>query len=600
MNDPLLPASTRSGLQIYRRLLRYVRPYWVMFAVALVGMTLEAASQGLFSYLMKPLLDGSFVEKDPEIIAVVPPMIIGLFLARGVAAFFANYSMSSVGRHVIKDMRAQIFGQYLRLPTWYYDNASSGQMISRLTYNTEQVSQAATNAVTILVRDSLTIVGLLTVMFILSPVLTLTFLVVGPVIAWVVTYVSKRFRRISRRIQESMGDVSHITEEVVEGHKVVKTFGGQDYEREHFRRANEKNQKLNMKMMATNAASAPLVEFAGAVALAAIVYMATRQQMLQHVTPGTFMSFMTAMLLLLPAMKKLTTVNAQIQKGIAAAESIFDVLDSEPEADTGARSIERARGEIEFQDVGLTYDPSKGPVLSGVSFRAEPGTVTAFVGRSGSGKTSLVSLIPRFYEVTEGRILLDGVDIREFRLSDLRDQVALVSQDITLFNDTVARNIAYGRLEKASDEEIRDAAEAAHAMEFIRNLPQGMDTMVGENGVLLSGGQRQRIAIARALLKDAPILILDEATSSLDSESERMIQDALEDLMRERTTLVIAHRLSTVENADQVIVLKHGRVVEQGTHVELLARDGHYRWLHRMQFRDEATGPVTRAADAAG
>lgn len=590
MNDSPLPMQARDGLAVYRRLLGYVRPYWVMFTIALVGMSLEAASQGLFSYLMKPLLDGSFVEQDPAVIAVVPPMIVLLFLARGIAAFFANYSMSAVGRYVIKDMRGEIFSQYLKLPTWYYDNASSGQMISRLTYNTEQVSQAATNAVTILVRDSLTIVGLLIVMFLLSPALTLTFLVVGPVIAMVVIYVSKRFRRISRRIQESMGDVTHITDEVVEGHKVVKTFGGQEYERSHFREANEKNQKLNMKMMATNAASAPLVEFAGAVALAAIVFMATRDQMLQHVTPGTFMSFMTAMLLLLPALKKLTTVNAQIQKGIAAAESIFDLLDSEPEKDTGTRALERAGGEIEFRDVGLTYDPSKGPVLTHISFRAEPGTVTAFVGRSGSGKTSLVSLIPRFYEATEGSILLDGTDIREFRLSDLRDQIALVSQDITLFNDTVARNIAYGRLEKATPEQIERAAEAAHAMEFIRHLPEGMDTMVGENGVLLSGGQRQRIAIARALLKDAPILILDEATSSLDSESERMIQDAMDDLMRERTTLVIAHRLSTVENADQVIVLKAGRLVERGSHEELLSRDGHYRWLHRMQFKAPAAG----------
>lgn len=588
MTDTLLPPATRNALAVYRRLLRYVRPYWWIFAIALVGMALEAGSQGLFSYLLKPLLDGSFVEQDPAVIAVVPLFIVALFLGRGVAAFFATYGMAAVGRYLIRDMRAEIFSQYLRLPTWYYDNASSGQMISRLTYNTEQVAQAATNAITILVRDSLTIVALLTVMLVLSPALTLTFLVVGPVIAWVVAYVSKRFRRISRRIQESMGDVSHITEEVVEGHKVVKTFGGQEYEREHFRHANEKNQKLNMKMMATNAASAPLVEFAGAVALAAIVFMATREQMLATVTPGTFMSFMTAMLLMLPALKKLTTVNAQIQKGIAAAESIFDLLDSEPERDTGTRALERSRGEIEFRNVGLTYDQHKGPVLRDVNFRAHPGTVTAFVGRSGSGKTSLVSLIPRFYEATEGSILLDGTDIREFRLADLRDQVALVSQDITLFNDTVGRNIAYGRLEQATDEEIERAAEAAYAMEFVRQLPDGLDTIVGENGVLLSGGQRQRIAIARALLKDAPILILDEATSSLDSESERMIQDALDDLMRERTTLVIAHRLSTVENADLVVVLKEGRVVEQGDHESLLGSNGHYRWLHRMQFREPA------------
>lgn len=586
MTDGVLPDNTRASLNVYRRLLSYVGPYWPMFALAILGMAVEASTQALFSYLMKPMLDGSFVNRDPQVIAAVPPLIVVLFMGRGIAAFFAAYCMAAVGRYVIRDLRGEMFGQYLRLPTTYYDNASSGQMISRLTYNTEQVATAASNAVTILVRDSLTVIGLLGVMFYLSSTLTLTFLVVGPVIAWVVAYVSKRFRRISRRIQESMGDVSHITEEAVEGHKVVKTFGGQDYEQSHFRKANEKNQKLNMKMMATNAASAPLVEFAGAMALAAIVYMATRQSMLQTVTPGTFMSFLTAMLLLLPAMKKLTTVNAQIQKGIAAAESIFDVLDSKTERDSGQRRIDRSGGLLAFEHVGLIYDITKGPVLRDVNFTARPGTVTAFVGRSGSGKTSLVSLIPRFYEPTQGRITLDGVDIREFTLHDLRAQIALVSQDITLFNDTVARNIAYGLLGQASDGEIERAADAAHAMEFIRNLPMGMDTVVGENGVLLSGGQRQRIAIARALLKDAPVLILDEATSSLDSESERMIQDALEDLMRERTTLVIAHRLTTVENADQVIVLKEGRVVEQGDHASLLAHNGHYRWLHHMQFRD--------------
>ncbi len=587
MNDGWLPSGHRDAWSVYRRLLGYVRPYWWIFALALLGMAVDAGTQAGFAYLMKPLLDESFVKKNPDVILIVPPLIIVLFLARGIAAFLATYGMSVVGRHVIRDLRAQMFRQYLRLPTRYYDNASSGQMISRLTYNTEQVAQAATNAVTILVRDSLTIIALLGVMLYLSVTLTLTFLVVGPVIAGVVTYVSRRFRRISRRIQESMGDVTHVTEEVVEGNKVVKTFGGQDYEEAHFREANENNRKLNMKMMATNAASAPLVEFAGSIALAAIIFMATRPGLIAEMTPGTFVSFFSAMMLLLPALKKLTTVNAQIQKGIAAAESIFDLLDSETEADTGTRTLDRAEGELEFEDVSLVYEPSKGPVLSDISFRARPGSVTAIVGRSGSGKSSLVSLIPRFYEPDTGRILLDGTDIREFRLRDLRDQIGLVTQDITLFNDTVARNIAYGALGDAGVAEIERAAEAAHAMEFIRHMPEGLDTMVGENGVLLSGGQRQRIAIARALLKDAPILILDEATSSLDSESERMIQDALDDLMRERTTLVIAHRLSTVENADQVVVLKEGRIAEVGSHAELLSEDGHYRWLHRMQFRDE-------------
>jgi subfamily B ATP-binding cassette protein MsbA len=595
MNDGWLPSGQYGAWSVYRRLLSYVRPYWWIFALALLGMAVDAGTQAGFAYLMKPLLDESFVKKNPDVIAIVPPLIVVIFLARGVAGFLATYGMAAVGRHVIRDLRSQMFRQYLSLPTRYYDNASSGQMISRLTYNTEQVAQAATNAVTILVRDSLTIIALLGVMLYLSVTLTLTFLVVGPVIAGVVTYVSRRFRRISRRIQDSMGDVTHVTEEVVEGNKVVKTFGGQDYEEAHFRHANENNRKLNMKMMATNAASAPLVEFAGSLALAAIVFMATRPELIAEMTPGTFVSFFSSMMLLLPAMKKLTTVNAQIQKGIAAAESIFELLDSETEADTGTHRLERAEGELEFQDVSLVYEPEKGPVLSDIGFRARPGTVTAIVGRSGSGKSSLVSLIPRFYEPDTGRILLDGTDIRDIRLRDLRDQIGLVTQDITLFNDTVARNIAYGGLGQASQAEIERAAEAAHAMEFIRHMPEGLDTMVGENGVLLSGGQRQRIAIARALLKDAPILILDEATSSLDSESERMIQDALDDLMRARTTLVIAHRLSTVENADQVVVLKEGRIAEVGSHAELLSGEGHYRWLHRMQFRDDEPGEIHAA-----
>jgi subfamily B ATP-binding cassette protein MsbA len=574
------------GSQTYRRLLGYARPHWGVFLWSILGMALYASTETLFAALMKPMLDQSFVARDPEAIKLIPLALMGIFLLRGIAGFLSTYSMSWIGRTIIKTLRGEMFRQLLRLPTAYFDRTASGQLLSKLTYNVEQVSQASTNAVTIVVRDTLTALGLLGYMFYLSGTLSLVFLLAGPFIAVVVVYVSRRFRRVSTRIQDSMGEVTQITQEAIEGQREVKIFGGQDYETAHFDDVNEHNQRQQLKMVATSAISVPFIQLLAATALAGIIYMATHDSSRTITSAGTFVSFITALMLLLPPLKRLTTVNSMVQRGIAAAETIFELLDLPPEQDHGKHSVERAEGRIEYRGVRFAYRDDAEPVLKDVSFTVEPGQTVAFVGRSGSGKSTLVNLLPRFYDITTGQVLLDGMEVRDYRLASLREQVALVSQHVTLFNDTIGRNIAYGRLASSSREQIEAAAEAAHALDFIRELPQGLDTLVGENGLLLSGGQRQRIAIARAILRNAPVLILDEATSALDAESEFHVQAGLEQLMRGRTTLVIAHRLSTVEKADRIIVLDEGRLVESGTHQELLAKGGHYAMLYGMQFRD--------------
>jgi ATP-binding cassette, subfamily B, bacterial MsbA len=580
-----------TGRQVYGRLLSHVLRQRAIFALALLAVALDAAGQGLFFYLLRPLIDETIAAPDPTLDFTLPALVFGAVFLRIVGNFGGEFGMQWVGRRLIADLRGDLFHRYLELPAEYFDRESSGQMISRVTYNTEQVAEAATKALIGVARDVLTIVALVGVMLIQSWRLTLTMLLLVPVIALIVTVISRRFRRISTSIQDSMGDVTHVTEEAVNGHQVIKIFGGQPQERENFRAINDANRQLHLRLVATQLVSSSLVQLAAGLAVILLLIIAASQLMDTEVTAGIFMSVLAAMAACIPPLKRLTKMHVVIEKGVAAADSIFRLIDTPAEADDGMAEPERVSGRIEFRSVNFTYPGGERPALENIDLEIAAGQVTALVGRSGSGKSTLVKLLPRFYLPTSGRILVDGIDIVDFKLAALRRQIAMVSQDVVLFNDTVARNIAYGASAQASRNAIERAARAAHAMEFIERLPQGLDTPIGEDGGLLSGGQRQRIAIARALLKDAPILILDEATSALDAESEQTVQAALDNLMQNRTTLVIAHRLATVQKADRVVVLDQGRVVESGTHQELVERDdGLYQYLHRLQLAGSQPG----------
>ncbi|MGC9456533.1 MAG: lipid A export permease/ATP-binding protein MsbA [Halothiobacillaceae bacterium] len=575
------------GWATYRRLLGYTRRRLGVLIVAIVGMVAAAGTEVGFAALMKPLLDGSFVERDPETIAIIPWALLGVFIVRMFAEFAAKYGMGWVGRSVIRDLRHDLFGRVLHLPSRYFDQVSGGEILSKLNYHVEQVSEAASQALTTLVRDTLTVIGLLAWMLWLSWQLALFILVLAPVLVVLVAFISRSFRRYSRQIQHSMTEVSHIAEEAVNGQRVVKLYGGQAFEQARFDEVNERNFRRFMKMMAVNAISSPLTQLVLAIGIAGVVVFATSGERLEQITPGTFVSFITALALMLSPIKRLINVNAVLQKGIAAGEALFDLMDQPVEADEGRERIERASGQVDFENLWFRYPQGADWVLQDVSLSIQPGETVALVGRSGSGKSTLLALLPRFADPGRGRILVDGRDIREMPLANLRGQMAFVSQDVTLFNASVADNIAYGAPVRPDRDRVIAAARAAHADVFVDELPEGYDTGVGEDGVMLSGGQRQRLAIARALYRDAPILILDEATSALDTESERAIQDALETLCRGRTTLVIAHRLSTVEHADRIVVLDQGRIVEQGRHDELLARDGQYAALYRLQFNTD-------------
>ena len=582
--------DNRSSLHLYGRLLSYVRPHAKPFAFAVLGMMLAAATEPLFPALMKPLLDGGFAVGEKPLL---PPLVfaaalVGIFVIRGFLTFTSGYLMAWVSNRVVLDLRAAMFSRLVRFPTRFYDDHTSGALLSKIAYDVAGVTGAATTVLTVAVKDSIAVIGLLGWMLYLNWKLTLIALAAGPLVALAVRMFSRRLRNMARGSQTAMGNLAHVLEETIECHKVVKVFGGQDYESRRFERANQLLRGFNMRQVVPAAATVPITQILASAALAIIVYIALQESLEHRTTVGAFASFVTAMLMLLSPLKRLTDLNAALQRGLAAAESVFGMVDTPVEEDRATKVLGRVRGDIVYEDVGFVYPTRTEHALEGIKLHIRPGETVALVGTSGGGKTTLVNLLPRFYAPTRGRILLDGEDIQLVTLDSLRANIALVSQDVVLFNDSIYANIAYGRLGGASEREVIAAAEAAHALSFIRETPEGLDTLIGENGLRLSGGQRQRLAIARALLKDAPVLILDEATSALDSESERLVQSALEVLMRGRTTIVIAHRLSTIERADRIVVLERGRIAEIGTHAQLLARGGVYAKLYRIQFASEA------------
>ncbi|WP_426271384.1 lipid A export permease/ATP-binding protein MsbA [Dyella kyungheensis] len=575
--------------QIYKRLFGYTRRFWVVGVIAIAGMIIDGGGLAVFTKLLKPMIDKLFVDKDPVLIFWMPIWIVLIFLVRGVGTFASSYGVAYIGRNVVNAMQRDVFGAYLRLPATFFGQEHSGHQVSRITYTSEQVASASTDSVKVVVTEGVTVIGFIYVMLSTSAYLTLALFVMVPLIMLIAGIVSRRYRSISRRIQGMMGSVTGTVEESVEAHREIRIYGGQEQAAARFRDVTDSTRRLNLKIASTNAQSSTAIQTVAALALAVMVFLATRPFEIQHMSAGVFITVLTAMGGMMPSLKRLANIQSNIQSGISAAENLFEIIDTAPEVDVGTRVLERTQGDIRFENVGLVYPRGEFEALRGINLHCAPGTVTALVGRSGSGKSSLVSLLPRFNAPTTGHILLDGHDYESVTLASLRRQIAWVGQSVVLFDGTVAENIAYGELADASEADIIAAAQAANAWEFIQKMPQGIHSVIGQGGNLLSGGQRQRLAIARAILKNAPILVLDEATSALDTESERLIQQALQGLMKDRTTLVIAHRLSTIEHADQIAVMDQGRIVERGTHAELLAANGHYAALHRMQFHSQAS-----------
>ncbi|MBF4433314.1 MULTISPECIES: lipid A ABC transporter ATP-binding protein/permease MsbA [unclassified Vibrio] len=572
--------------QTFKRLWTYIRLYKSGLAVAVVALIINAVSDTYMVSLLKPLLDEGFGNAESDFLRVLPFIILGMMALRGLSGFVSSYCLSWVSGNVVMLMRRKIFNQFMHMPVSFFDRESTGGLLSRITYDSEQVAGATSRALVSIVREGASIIGLLTLMFWNSWQLSLVLIVVAPVVAMGIGIVSKRFRKISKGMQTTMGDVTSSAEQMLKGHKVVLSYGGQDVERKRFDHVSNQMRQQTMKLVAAQSTADPIIQMIASLALVTVLFLASVDSIRAELTPGTFTVVFSAMFGLMRPLKALTSVTSDFQRGMAASQTLFELIDLETERDTGQFEAEKVRGDVRVQDVTFTYQGKEKPALSHVSFEIPQGKTVALVGRSGSGKSTIASLLTRFYDVDSGAIYLDDHDIRDYKLKNLRTHFALVSQNVHLFNDTIANNIAYAAENEFTREQIEHAAKLAHAMEFINSMPDGLDTMIGENGASLSGGQRQRVAIARALLRDAPVLILDEATSALDTESERAIQSALEELQKNKTVLVIAHRLSTIEEADEILVVDEGEIIERGHHAQLIAQDGAYAQLHRIQFGD--------------
>jgi len=572
---------------VYRRLWQYVSPHRLIGLIAVLAMGGTALVEVTMVWLVEPLIDEALVARQLETARWMPYAFAAIFFLRGLTGFATEASLGWIGRSVISSLRREVFSKFLTLPTRFFEEQSTAPLMSRMIYNVEMVAQSVTNVVVIAVRDFLTVIAAISLMIYQSPRLFVFVAILLPIVAALVQVLGKAFRRYSKRIQDSVGEVAQVSDEVLNANRIVKIFGGHDYEYERLSDIDLRNRQQHVKLIYFKSFGTALTQVVFGIGVAFVIYVASGMSIKGDLSAGQFMSFFGAMMLLLQPLRRIMNVNATLQRGLAGGQSLFNVIDEPDEVNSGTVTRDRVSGKIEFRDVSFAYNDERVPVLDGVSCSIDAGKTLAIVGHSGSGKSTLVGLLPRFYDLESGDILLDDTPVQDYDLLNLRSNISLVSQDVVLFNDTIANNLAYGQLRECSEEEVQQAAEAAHIIDFVKDMPDGLETVVGDRGVLLSGGQRQRIAIGRALLKNAPVLILDEATSSLDTQSERRIQDALEALMKNRTTLVIAHRLSTVEKADYIIVLDKGKIAESGTHKALLEQEGIYANLYRMQFADE-------------
>lgn len=585
MQEQKLQENDFSTLQTFKRLWPTIKPFKAGLVVSGIALVLNALADSGLIYLLKPLLDDGFGKANNSFLKIMAFVVVGMIILRGITNFISNYCLAWVSGKVVMTMRRRLFKHLMFMPVSFFDRNSTGKLLSRITYDSEMIASSSSGSLITIVREGAYIISLLAVMFYTSWELTLVLFVIGPIIAVLITIVSKIFRKLSKNLQDSMGELTATTEQMLKGHKVVLSFGGQHVEEERFNKVSNNMRRKGMKMVTADSISDPVVQIIASLALAAVLFLATTPLIAEdNLSAGSFTVVFSSMLAMMRPLKSLTNVNSQFQRGMAACQTLFAILDLEPEKDNGTYQAEPAKGELEFKNVSFAYQGKEELALNNISFSVPAGKTVALVGRSGSGKSTIANLVTRFYDIEQGEILLDGVNIQDYRLSNLRENCAVVSQQVHLFNDTIANNIAYAAQDKYSREEIITAAKAAYALEFIEKLPQGFDTVIGENGASLSGGQRQRLAIARALLRNSPVLILDEATSALDTESERAIQSALDGLKKDRTVIVIAHRLSTIENADEILVIDHGEIREHGTHKALLEQNGAYKQLHSMQF----------------